>query len=182
MSKLPTKNEILDWISAHPTQGAKRDIAKAFGIKGAARIDLKRMLKELESEGHLQRRKRSYREPDKLPPVSVLQVQAPGRAGRSVRPPAGMAGRRAGAARAGHAARIRPCTGRGRPHPGTADRGQGRRPCLRGTADPQDRLQPPQDAGHLPPSQRRRSRAAHRQGIRQGVARRRGRHPRRAGR
>ncbi len=77
MSRLPTKDEILAWISEHPSQGAKRDIAKAFGIKGAARIDLKRMLKELEADGHLQKRKRSYREPDKLPPVSVLQVQPP---------------------------------------------------------------------------------------------------------
>ncbi len=77
MSKLPTKDEILQWISANPTQSAKRDIAKAFGIKGAARIDLKRLLKELEAEGHLQKRKKTYRDPESLPPVSVLQVQAP---------------------------------------------------------------------------------------------------------
>ncbi|WP_370399809.1 ribonuclease R [Sulfitobacter sp. JB4-11] len=77
MSKIPTKSEILDWISAHPTQAAKRDIAKAFGIKGAARIDLKRVLKELEAEGHLEKRKRSYRDPDRLPPVSVLVVTGP---------------------------------------------------------------------------------------------------------
>ncbi|MHA6264191.1 ribonuclease R [Arenibacterium sp. CAU 1754] len=77
MSRIPTKAEILDWISANPTLNSKRDIAKAFGIKGAARIDLKRMLKELEAEGHLEKRKRSYRDPDRLPPVSVLQVKAP---------------------------------------------------------------------------------------------------------
>ena len=40
MSQLPTKSEILDWISENPTQTAKRDIAKAFNIKGADRIDL----------------------------------------------------------------------------------------------------------------------------------------------
>lgn len=78
MSQLPTKPEILQWISDNPTLTAKRDIAKAFGIKGAARIDLKRILKELEDEGHLQKRKKTYRDPDKLPPVSVLQVSAPG--------------------------------------------------------------------------------------------------------
>jgi len=77
MSKLPTKAQILDWISENPTQTAKRDIARAFGIKGAARIDLKRLLKELESEGHLQKRKKTYRDPDKLPPVSVLQILPP---------------------------------------------------------------------------------------------------------
>lgn len=77
MKHLPTKAEILDWIAANPTLTAKRDIAKAFGIKGAARIDLKRILKELEAEGHLEKRKKTYRDPDRLPPVSVLQVKAP---------------------------------------------------------------------------------------------------------
>ncbi len=77
MTRIPTKQEILDWISANPTLTSKRDIAKAFGIKGADRIDLKRVLRELEAEGHLEKRKRSYRDPDRLPPVSVLQVKAP---------------------------------------------------------------------------------------------------------
>ena len=74
MSQMPSKDEILQWISNNPTLTAKRDIAKAFGIKGAARIDLKRILKELEGEGHLEKRKKTYRDPEKLPPVSVLQV------------------------------------------------------------------------------------------------------------
>ncbi len=77
MTTLPTKQEILDWISENPALTAKRDIAKAFGIKGAARIDLKRLLKELESDGHLEKRKKTYRDPDRLPPVTVLQVKAP---------------------------------------------------------------------------------------------------------
>jgi ribonuclease R len=74
MTRVPTKDEILDWISAHPTQTSKRDIAKAFGIKGAARIDLKRVLKELEEDGQLEKRRKTYRDPDRLPPVSVLMV------------------------------------------------------------------------------------------------------------
>ncbi len=77
MSSIPSKAEILDWITAHPTQTSKRDIAKAFGIKGSDRIDLKRVLKELEAEGHLEKRKKTYRDPDRLPPVSVLVVKAP---------------------------------------------------------------------------------------------------------
>ncbi|MGX0876148.1 ribonuclease R [Roseovarius sp. MBR-154] len=76
MSQMPSKAEILQWISDNPTLTAKRDIAKAFGIKGAARIDLKRLLKELEDEGHLEKRKKTYRDPDRLPPVSVLQINA----------------------------------------------------------------------------------------------------------
>jgi len=77
MKRIPTKDEILKWISDNPTLTSKRDISRAFGIKGAARIDLKRILKELESEGHLQKRSKTYRDPDKLPPVSILQVLAP---------------------------------------------------------------------------------------------------------
>ncbi|MGR3815120.1 MAG: ribonuclease R [Cognatishimia activa] len=72
--QMPTKEEVLEWISDNPTLTSKRDIAKAFGIKGAARIDLKRLLRELEAEGHLQKRNKTYRDPEKLPPVSVLQV------------------------------------------------------------------------------------------------------------
>ncbi|MEP3845877.1 MAG: ribonuclease R [Paracoccaceae bacterium] len=77
MAQLPTKQDVLKWISDNPTLTAKRDIAKAFGIKGAARIDLKRLLRELADEGHLEKRKKTYRDPDRLPPVSVLQIQAP---------------------------------------------------------------------------------------------------------
>jgi ribonuclease R len=77
MTRIPSKAEILDWIEQNPTQTAKRDIAKAFGIKGADRIDLKRVLKELEAEGQLEKRKRSYQDPDSLPPVSVLVVTGP---------------------------------------------------------------------------------------------------------
>jgi len=77
MTRIPSKTEILDWIADHPTKAAKRDIAKAFGIKGAARIDLKRVLRELEDEGKLTKRKSSYRDANVLPPVSVLEVTGP---------------------------------------------------------------------------------------------------------
>ncbi len=77
MAELPTKDQILSWIADNPGAQSKRDIAKAFGIKGAARIDLKRMLKELEADGHLEKRRKTYRDPDKLPPVSVLKVLPP---------------------------------------------------------------------------------------------------------
>ena len=81
MTRIPSKSEILAWISAHPTKTAKRDIAKAFGIKGVARIDLKRLLKELEQEGKLTKRRSSYRDAEELPPVAVLEVTGPDRDG-----------------------------------------------------------------------------------------------------
>ncbi|WP_322892000.1 MULTISPECIES: ribonuclease R [unclassified Yoonia] len=77
MTQIPSKSEILAWISDNPTQTAKRDIAKAFGIKGAARIDLKRVLKELEEAGKLTKRRSSYRDVEDLPPVAVLEIMAP---------------------------------------------------------------------------------------------------------
>ncbi len=77
MKQLPTKAEILEWISDNPTKAAKRDIAKAFGIKGAQRIDLKRMLKELEADGKLTKRRSSYRDAEELAPVAVLEITGP---------------------------------------------------------------------------------------------------------
>ncbi|WP_022703210.1 ribonuclease R [Pseudorhodobacter ferrugineus] len=78
MEKLPSKPQIVQWLTDNPTLTSKRDIARAFGIKGGElRIELKRMLRELEDEGALVRKERQYRDPDALPPVSILKVEAP---------------------------------------------------------------------------------------------------------
>ncbi|MDA7449266.1 ribonuclease R [Planktomarina temperata] len=77
MAQIPSQADILEWIRAHPEKSSKRDIAKAFGIKGAARIDLKQMLQELQAEGHLMQRRRRLNDPNCLPPVSVLQMLGP---------------------------------------------------------------------------------------------------------
>jgi ribonuclease R len=77
MAMIPTKDQIRTWIAENPHATSKRDIAKAFGIKGADRIDLKRILKDLEAEGLVEKKGKTYRDPDKLPPVAVLQVTAP---------------------------------------------------------------------------------------------------------
>src|SRR3989338_1280371 len=81
MNPIPTKDQIRQWITENPGLSAKRDIAKAFGIKGDARIDLKRLLAELEAEGSLEKRARRFRDPGALPPVSVLLVLPPDAAG-----------------------------------------------------------------------------------------------------
>jgi ribonuclease R len=81
MNPIPTKDQIRQWIAENPALGAKRDIAKAFGIKGDAKIDLKRLLREMEDEGALEKKARRFREPGVLPPVAVLQVLAPDAAG-----------------------------------------------------------------------------------------------------
>ncbi len=77
MTQIPSKQQIMDWVSEHPDANSKRDIAKAFNIKGAQRIELKRLLKELEAEGRLERRSRHYRNPETLPPVTVVELLPP---------------------------------------------------------------------------------------------------------
>ena len=77
MAKLPTKADILKWVRTHPEKSSKRDISKAFGIKGAARIELKKILNELKAEGHITKVRREFNDPNKLPPVSVLQMLGP---------------------------------------------------------------------------------------------------------
>ncbi|PJI54525.1 hypothetical protein CTI14_14480, partial [Methylobacterium radiotolerans] len=47
----PTREQILAFVAESKECVGKREIAKAFGIKGAAKIDLKRVLKEIEEDG-----------------------------------------------------------------------------------------------------------------------------------
>lgn len=77
MDQIPSKAQILEWVADNPEANSKRDIAKAFGIKGAARIELKRLLKEMEAEGALERRRRHYLDAEALPPVTVLELLPP---------------------------------------------------------------------------------------------------------
>ena len=74
MPDFPTKEELLDWIRENPEVAGKREIARAFGIKGADRVELKRLLRELQDDGHVERRRRSLRPAGQLPHVSVLKI------------------------------------------------------------------------------------------------------------
>lgn len=70
-----SKRQILEFIKESPTPVGKREIARAFNIRGGARIALKAILKELQDEGHLDRgRKRRVRPAGDLPPVLVVEV------------------------------------------------------------------------------------------------------------
>jgi len=81
MKNLPSKTDLIKWIQDNPGKTSKRDISQAFGIKGADRIDLKRMLKELTAEGHLETRQKAYQDPNLLPPIAVLTISPPDRDG-----------------------------------------------------------------------------------------------------
>jgi ribonuclease R len=79
---LPSRVEILAFIAREREDLAgrargkigKREIARAFNIKGAARIALKRMLKELEAEGSVERRRKGLHKPGLLPGVVLADV------------------------------------------------------------------------------------------------------------
>ena len=78
MSQLPDKERLAAFIRENPDQAGKRELARAFGLKGAQRIELKRMLNELADEGVIERRaKKSFAAPGQLPPVAVLIAGAP---------------------------------------------------------------------------------------------------------
>ena len=78
MATIPSRQQILDWVAEHPDAASKRDLAKAFGLRGGAeRIELKRILRELEADGLLARRRRHYEDAGALPPVSVLALIGP---------------------------------------------------------------------------------------------------------
>lgn len=72
--ELPTKEEILSFVADNPGKVGKREIARAFGITGGARIGLKRLLRELAEEGHLENRRKKLRRPGDLPAVTVVSV------------------------------------------------------------------------------------------------------------
>ena len=72
---LPSREQILAFVSETEGNIGKREIARAFGIKGSDRIPLKRMLRELEAEGLLEKNSgKMLRRPGELPSVTVLEV------------------------------------------------------------------------------------------------------------
>ena len=66
----------------------KREIAKAFNIKGDDRIALKHLLKELEAEGAIERRRGELTKPGLLPPVVLADIFARDKNGELLARPA----------------------------------------------------------------------------------------------
>jgi ribonuclease R len=74
----PTKEQVLAFIRESPTPVGKREIARAFHLKGSDRIPLKALLKELEREGQVDRgRNRRMGAAGQLPEVTVVQILGP---------------------------------------------------------------------------------------------------------
>lgn len=74
MISFPSDDEILDFIADNPGQTGKREIARAFGIKGADRITLKQRLKVLKESGKIASEGSALRKAGELPPVFPAAV------------------------------------------------------------------------------------------------------------
>ncbi len=72
--EVPPREVILRFIAEHPEKASKRELYKAFGLKGGARIELKDLLRDLEDEGLVEKRRKSLARPGSLPPVTVLDI------------------------------------------------------------------------------------------------------------
>lgn len=71
---IPDREQILNYIAENPTRSGKREIARAFGVKGDGRIILKTILGELQSEGLLIKDGKRMSRPNDLPAVSVIDI------------------------------------------------------------------------------------------------------------
>jgi ribonuclease R len=71
---LPTQKQILDFIASSPAPAGKREIARAFGLKGQEKIALKALLRDMADEGLIDGEKRAFHRMGGVPRVTVLRV------------------------------------------------------------------------------------------------------------
>lgn len=72
---LPTLEEVLDYIRENPHAIARRDITRAFNIRGSDHKGMSKMFRQLEDEGMLGKKQRRAREAGgPLPPVGVIEL------------------------------------------------------------------------------------------------------------
>ncbi|RUW98623.1 RNB domain-containing ribonuclease, partial [Mesorhizobium sp. M8A.F.Ca.ET.059.01.1.1] len=70
----PSRDEILRYIAENPDRAGKRDIAKAFALRGDDRIWLKDLLRDLQDEGVLTKERKRLAHVGALPHVAVLDI------------------------------------------------------------------------------------------------------------
>lgn len=70
----PSRDEILRYIAENPDRSGKRDIAKAFSLRGDDRIWLKDLLRDMADEGLLEKSHKRHVRAGALPHVAVLDV------------------------------------------------------------------------------------------------------------
>jgi ribonuclease R len=85
---LPSRDAILAFIRDTPGKVGKRDIARHFGLEADQRVALKRLLRELEDEGALDRRGKVLSQSGSLPSVLLTEIVRRDRDGELVAEPA----------------------------------------------------------------------------------------------
>ncbi|MDX2257595.1 MAG: ribonuclease R [Hyphomicrobiaceae bacterium] len=70
----PSKEEILRFLATSPHKVGKREIARAFGLKGEARVALKQQLAEMSEEGLIAGDRKDVHEMGGVPTVTVLEI------------------------------------------------------------------------------------------------------------
>src|SRR5690349_15957985 len=72
---LPSRQQILDFIATSDVPAGKREIARAFGLGGQDKIQLKALLKDMADEGLIDStRGRAFHKMGGVPKVTVLRV------------------------------------------------------------------------------------------------------------
>ncbi|MEQ8665865.1 MAG: ribonuclease R [Rhodospirillales bacterium] len=81
-SPFPSREEIIRFVRESDGRAGKREIARAFGLDARQKMDLKKLLRELELDGSVMRtRGKRLADPARLPPVAVVEVTGFGRDG-----------------------------------------------------------------------------------------------------
>ncbi|MEL6487346.1 MAG: VacB/RNase II family 3'-5' exoribonuclease [Pseudomonadota bacterium] len=71
---MPSRSQVLEFIQSSDTSAGKREIARAFGLKGQEKIALKRLLRDMAEEGLIDGKKTAYHRMGGVPKVTVLRV------------------------------------------------------------------------------------------------------------
>jgi len=71
---LPTRQQVLDFIEQSTEPAGKREIARAFGLKGQEKIQLKSLLKDMADEGLIDGKRTAFHRMGGVPRVTVLRI------------------------------------------------------------------------------------------------------------
>ena len=71
---LPSREEVLQFLQQAQGKVGKREIAKAFGVKGGDRIELKALLADMTADGELVGNRKTLKRHGHVPPVAVLEI------------------------------------------------------------------------------------------------------------
>jgi ribonuclease R len=85
---LPSREQLLEYLSTTTEKVGKREIARAFNIRGEDRIALKGLLADLAADGAIVGNRKAVKPKGKIAPVSVLEIVARDDEGELVAVPA----------------------------------------------------------------------------------------------